>query len=165
MKELIESPFCDGYAHLKSEMATAEYRKEQYRYTRYYYVCDGTGIEFTDDETDEASVGQVYSQYREKYGIPAPERLTAWRKSYGLSAVMMSRLLGLGENQYGLYEKGEIPALSVGRLLSLVGNRNFIIYCAKNSPLSEKEKSKVLESVGHSSCKEKSEESSLAVVV
>lgn len=164
MKEVIESPFCDGYAHLKSEMATAEYRKEQYSYTRYYYVCDGTGIEFTDDETGEASVGQVYSQYREKYGIPDPGQLTAWRKSYGLSAVMMSRLLGLGENQYGLYEKGEMPALSVGRLLSLVGNRNFIIYCAKNSPLSEKEKSKVLKSVGHSSDKERSNYSIMSII-
>ncbi len=77
---------------------------------------------------------------------------------------MMSRLLGLGENQYGLYEKGEMPALSVGRLLSLVGNRNFIIYCAKNSPLSEKEKSKVLKSVGHSSDKERSNYSIMSII-
>lgn len=165
MKEVIESPFCDGTAHLKSELSTVEYRKEQYSYTRYYYVCDGTGIEFTDNDADRASIEQVYSQYREKYGIPAPERLIDWRKSYGLSAVMMSRLLGLGENQYGLYEKGEMPALSIGRLLSIVGNMSFIIYCVNNSPLTEKEKSKALKSIRRFSGRKEAESSSLAFVV
>lgn len=144
MKEIIDSPFSDGEAHLKSEKTTSVYRKEKFSYIRYYYVCDETGLEFTEDETDEATFSQIYGQYREKYGIPPPEQLTKWRKSYGLSSVMMSKLLGLGENQYGLYEKGEMPALSIGRLLSMAGNKDFIEFCIEKSPLNSKGKMRAL---------------------
>lgn len=75
MKEIIDSPFSDGQAHLKSEKTTSVYRNEKFSYIRYYYVCDETGLEFTEDETDEATFSQIYGQYREKYGIPSPEQL------------------------------------------------------------------------------------------
>ena len=44
MKEVIESPFCDGTAHLKSELSTVEYRKEQYSYTLTIMCVMGQGL-------------------------------------------------------------------------------------------------------------------------
>lgn len=68
MKEIIDSPFSDGKAHLKSENTTSVYRNEKFSYTRCYYVCDETGLEFTEDETDEATFSQIYEQYAARHG-------------------------------------------------------------------------------------------------
>ena len=46
--------------------------------------------------------------------------MKALRLRYGLSAAKMSEILGLGTNQYRLYENGEMPSLAVGRYLRLL---------------------------------------------
>ena len=117
---MITSPFTGGKVFLKQEKDTLTYRGEEFSYIRYFYVCEDTGAEFTDCSLDEKSLGQVYEQYRRKYGIPSPQELKAYRKKYGLSALNMAKTLGLGDNQYRLYENGEMPSLSVGRMLSLL---------------------------------------------
>ena len=117
---MITSPFTGGKVLLKQEEDTLIYRGEEFSYIRYFYVCEDTGTEFTDRSLDEKSLGQVYEQYRRKYGIPSAEELKACRKKYGLSALNMAKLLGLGDNQYRLYENGDMPSLSVGRMLSLL---------------------------------------------
>lgn len=71
MKEIIDSPFSDGKAHLKSENTTSVYRNETFSYIRYYYVCDETGLEFTEDETDEATFSQICGQYMARHGTTA----------------------------------------------------------------------------------------------
>ncbi len=102
------------------EIREVKYRGEMYSYVHHFYRCDKTGIDFTTTELDDESVGQVYSQYRRKYNIPFPEELTATRKKYGLSAAKMSEILGMGINQYRLYEDGEMPSLAVGKLLKSI---------------------------------------------
>ena len=113
----MNSPFTGGHVTLMTEKAISVFRGEEFPYTRHYYRCDDTGITFTDAETDEKGLEQIYSQYREKYGIPSPDEIRNIRKQYGLSAVMMSKILGIGDNQYGLYEKGEMPTKNIGRMI------------------------------------------------
>lgn len=116
----MKSPFADCDATYKEERRTLKYRGEIFPYTYHYYQCDETGIIFTTTELDDKSIGEVYDQYRKKYGIPFPEELKATRKKYGLSAARMSQILGLGTNQYRLYEDGEMPSLAVGKVLKSI---------------------------------------------
>lgn len=145
----MNSPFTGGHATLVEEKATTVYRGEKFDYTRRYYRCDDTGIAFTDDETDAWSLEQIHSQYREKYGIPAPEKIKAIREQYGLSATTMSKILGIGDNQYGLYENGEMPTKNIGRMISSIDDKNifcFYLKLAKNQ-FSEKEYDRILKKV------------------
>ncbi|MBQ9652993.1 MAG: hypothetical protein IJV32_02085 [Bacteroidales bacterium] len=116
----IKSPFAACEATLKHERRVTKFRGESFPYTYWYYQCDETGIIFTTSELDDRGVGEVYAQYREKYGIPSPEELKATRKKYGLSATKMSEVLGMGINQYRLYEDGEMPSLAVGKVLKSI---------------------------------------------
>ena len=145
----MNSPFTGGHATLVEEKATTTYRGEEFDYTRRYYRCDDTGIAFTDDETDAWSLEQIHSQYREKYGIPAPEEIKAIREQYGLSATTMSKILGIGDNQYGLYENGEMPTKNIGRMIATIKDKNiFSMYVdmAKNQ-FTEKENNRIRDKV------------------
>jgi len=145
----MNSPFTGGHATLVEEKATTTYRGEEFEYTRRYYRCDDTGITFTDTETDGWGLDQVYSQYREKYGIPAPEEIKAIREQYGLSAVTMSKILGIGDNQYGLYEGGEMPTKNIGRMIATIKDKNiFNMYVdmAKNQ-FNEKDYNRIKEKI------------------
>ena len=151
----MNSPFTGGHATLVEEKATTTYRGEEFDYTRRYYRCDDTGIAFTDDETDAWGLEQIYSQYREKYGIPAPAEIKAIREQYGLSAITMSKILGIGDNQYGLYENGEMPTKNIGRMIATIKKVDvFRMYVdlAKNQ-LTEKEYEKIVRILEAWSCR------------
>ena len=114
------SPFADCEATLMKERREIKYRGEFFSYMHSFFRCDQTGIDFTTTELDDGNIMQVYDQYRIKYGIPFPEELIATRKKYGLSAAKMSEILGMGTNQYRLYEDGEMPSLAVGKVLKSI---------------------------------------------
>ncbi len=151
----MNSPITGGHATLVEEKATTVYRGEKFDYTRRYYRCDDTGIAFTDDETDAWGLEQIYSQYRKKYGIPTPEEIKAIREQYGLSATIMSKILGIGDNQYGLYENGEMPTKNIGRMIATIKKADvFRMYVdmAKNQ-LSEKEYERIIKNLEAWSCR------------
>lgn len=148
MRKVIDSPFAEGKARLHKEEATATYRKEVFSYVRYFYVCETTGMEFSNTETDEAGIQQIYEQYRKRHSVPSPKEISELRHRYGVSAVKMSRILCLGENQYGLYEKGEMPSLSIARLITGIFNPDFFKLCLEISDLDPKDKIKVAKSIG-----------------
>ncbi len=109
------------------------YRKEKFSYIAHYYVCADTGEEFTTTELDTINIYQVYNQYRAKYGIPFPDEISAIRNAYGLSAAKMSEILGLGTNQYRLYENGEMPSEAIGKLLKSIMNPATFIAMIENA--------------------------------
>ena len=110
------SPFTGGQCTLKNEVREVTYRKEKFEYVAQFWVCNDTGEEFTTSEQDGASIAQVYNRYREKYGIPYVDEIVGLRKRYGLSCASMSAILGFGPNQWRLYEQGEVPSVSNGRM-------------------------------------------------
>ena len=116
----IRSPFANCEATLMTETRDVRFRGEMFSCQHSFYRCDETGIDFTTSEQDDESILQIYDQYRKKYGIPSPEELKATRKKYGLSAAKMSEVLGMGINQYRLYEDGEMPSLAVGKVLKSI---------------------------------------------
>lgn len=118
----MKSPFTGGNATLKHEVSELAYRKETFKYVHLFYECDDTKERFTTTELDEINIGQVYNQYRAKYGIPFPDEILALRKHYGLPAIKMSRILGFGDNQYRLYENGDMPSEANGKILMSIKN-------------------------------------------
>lgn len=128
-----KSPFTGGAVELCSEQANTVFRKEHYSYTSYYYRCVDTGREFTDNELDDKSLAQVYNQYRQRHGIPSQQEIVDIRCQYGISALAMSQILGLGDNQYRLYEDGTIPTESVGKLIYLAKQKVNMLALLDNS--------------------------------
>lgn len=132
----MKSPFTGGDVVLVSETRKATFRKEEYEYTHLAYRCVDTGEQFTTTELDEFNVAQIYNSYRTEYGIPYPDEIKEIRNCYGLSALKMSKILGFGDNQYRLYENGEIPNVANGRVLKAIQSpRTFetFVDAAKNS--------------------------------
>lgn len=98
----------------------SSFQKEKFEYTFLSYQCVDTHELFTTTELDTANTMQIYNQYRTKYGIPFPDEIRSIRRKYGLSATKMSVILGFGENQYRLYENGDMPSLTNGRILKTI---------------------------------------------
>lgn len=124
----MNSPFTGGHATLKSRYETFPFRKEEFTILRHYYECDQTGQCFTDKYVDRQMMDDIYSQYRKRHNIPSPEELKALKECYGFSAHAMSKIAGLGINQYGLYESGEqLPTPVVGHRLAALFNKDEMI--------------------------------------
>ncbi len=116
----MRSPFTGGEAVLLTETRKAVFRKEEYEYTYICYKCVDTAETFTTTQMDVVNTAQIYNSYRTKHGIPFPDEIKDIRNRYELSASKMSKILGFGDNQYRLYENGEIPSLANGRVLKAI---------------------------------------------
>jgi len=119
-QQKIVSPLTGGEAVYQKEMRETEYRGEKFVYEHHNIRDLETNLEFTNTEIDEGNVQRVYSQYRAKHGIPSPKELTEIREMYGLSAAKMSEILGIGTNQYRLYEDGVMPSEAIGKMLKSI---------------------------------------------
>ena len=129
-----KSPLTGGALELRTEQDSLEYRGETITYIKSFYHCVDTGFEFEDAELENANLKIIYDTYRKRHGIPLAEDLILMRKRYGLPASAMSIILGLGENQYSLYEDGAVPTVSVGNLLALAmdpKNMESLLHSAK----------------------------------
>lgn len=102
------------------ESRTIQYRNEPYTYEHNAWLCAESGEMYTTTKLDTENINQVYDQYRRRHGVPFPDEIKALRHRYGVSAAMMSAILGFGVNQYRQYEAGEVPSLSNARLLVAV---------------------------------------------
>ena len=133
IRQTMTSPFSGGDAKLCYEPSVLTFRKEQFHYVHQFYECQETHERFTTTELDEANLAQVYNQYRAKYGIPFPEEIKRIRMHYGLSATKMSEILGFGENQYRLYENGEMPSEANGKVLMSIMNPDIFRVFVENA--------------------------------
>lgn len=114
------SPFTGGETVLLTETRKTVFRKEEYEYTHICYKCVDTGETFTTTQMDVVNIAQIYNGYRSRHGIPFPDEIKDIRNRYELSASKMSKILGFGDNQYRLYENGEMPSLANGRVLRAI---------------------------------------------
>lgn len=139
----MRSPFADCEAILFAEKRYGKVRGEVFTFTFVGYKCEKTGEIFTTIQQEEVNLSQIYNQYRDAHDIPYADEIRNIRKSYGVSASKMSQILGWGENQYRLYENGDIPSLNNGKQLRAI--QNPLIFCTyvDMSQLSEKEKSDI----------------------
>lgn len=115
----IKSPITGGPVTEITGIQTMEFRKESYEVPVRFYKCVDSGEEFTTGDQDEEWSNVLYSQYRQKHGIPSPDQIHELRSQIGLSLQELTSILGFGTNQLSQYEKGEVPSESNGKLLSL----------------------------------------------
>lgn len=123
----MKSPFTGGNVIKKSRQETFTFRNEEYTVLAYYFECVDTGKTFTNADVDDRLMEDVYCQYRKRHGIPSPSELKNLREKYGLSAHIMSKIAGIGINQYGLYENGEMPTIIVGQKLSTLFEKESLL--------------------------------------
>ena len=129
----MRSPFTGGNVTLCHELSELTFRKEKFQYVHLSYECDDTKERYTTTELDEVNVGQVYNQYRAKYGIPFPDEIRGIRVQYGLSASKMSQILGFGDNQYRVYENGDMPSEANGKILMSIMEAHVFDSFVKNA--------------------------------
>ena len=141
----MKNPFTGKEMKRVYEKRTWNFRGEPYEYEHIAWLCEDTGEQFTDDESDTAGFIQVTNQYRAKYGIPYTDEIFAVRQRYGISAAKMSLILGIGVNQYRLYEQGEVPSVSNGRMIRSIMNPKVMLDMVESSKneLSESEYEKI----------------------
>lgn len=133
----------------KTEEIVGKFRGDSFTCRHDYWECPDTGERFTTTEDDEAWYAQLVDQYRAKYGIPSPDEIRQTRKKYGLSAAKMADILGMGINQYRLYEDGEVPSKSAGKLLRCIEDPSVFlafIHTSRNQ-YSEKDYNRIVEKV------------------
>ena len=129
----MKSPFTGKEMKRVYEKRTWNFRGEQYKYEHISWLCEDSGEQFTDDESDTAGFIQITNQYRAKYGIPYTDEIIAARQRYGISAAKMSLILGIGINQYRLYEQGEVPNVSNGRMIRSIMNPKVMLEMVESS--------------------------------
>jgi len=142
----MKSPITGKKMSLQKDKIPLTYRKETFEIVHHTYVCKDSKEQFTTAELDHINQIQVHNQYRTKYGIPFPKEIKNIRTKYGISASKMSEILGFGANSYRLYESGDMPSVSNGRLIRTVNEpEEFIKQVQASAPvLGEKETTKLL---------------------
>ncbi|HET6254577.1 MAG TPA: type II toxin-antitoxin system antitoxin SocA domain-containing protein [Puia sp.] len=118
----MKSPHTGKAMKLLKEKKTLEFRKESFEIIYHYYKCEDTGEEFVDEEIGDLNLDQVYNAYRAKHKLPFTEEIKRIRSQYDLPATTLSEVLGLGVNQYRLYEGGDIPSETNARLIQLAAD-------------------------------------------
>lgn len=143
------SPYTGKEMKLVYEPRTWNFRGEEYDYIHTAYKCEDTGEQFTTCESDDAGFQQVTNQYRVKYGIPFTDEIVAIRNRYGVSASKMSAILGIGTNQWRLYESGEVPSVSNGRMIRSIMNPKVFLDLIESTRqlLTNKEYASIIEKV------------------
>lgn len=141
----MKSPITAKEMKLVYDRRTWNFRNEEYEYIHASWLCEDSGESFTTDELDDAAYLQVTNKYRERYGIPYTDEIIALRERYGLSASKMSLFLGIGANQWRLYESGEVPSVSNGRMIRSISDAGVFLDLVKSCRhlLSEREYKKI----------------------
>ena len=127
------SPLTGKPMRVVYEPDTMTFRGEKFDCIYTTYRDDESGESFTTTESDSAWWNQVTNQYRAKYGLPYTDEIIDVRKRYGISAAKMSQILGIGVNQYRLYEQGEVPSVSNGRMIRSVMNPKVMLEMVESS--------------------------------
>ena len=126
MKEEL-SPITGKPMVLVTEPDSVEFRGERFFYTHLAYRCADTGEQFTTDNIDEVNENQVFNAYRERHGYPFPYEIEQLRRHYGVSASMMSEIMGFGANQWRYYEAGKVPNESNARAITAIRNKSVFL--------------------------------------
>lgn len=129
---------------LQRQMSGITFRKSELT-VPYLFYTDEYGEEYTTTEIDKINYQVVCNAYREKNSIPFTDEIISLRKRYNLTTKKMSLLLGFGENQYRLYENGDIPTLSNAKMISGIEDIDFFERLVNEAGdlFSEKEKKKL----------------------
>lgn len=112
-------------------------------------VCTECGEEFFCEELDDATLVNVYNEYRKRHKLLLPEEIKAIREQYGLSQRSFAKLLNWGDKTIHRYENGAIQDKAHNSmLLFLRSPENMHTYLEENEILlGRRQKEKLYETV------------------
>ncbi|WP_026836964.1 type II toxin-antitoxin system antitoxin SocA domain-containing protein [Gillisia sp. JM1] len=141
----MKSPITGKEMSLQKKEEIITFRKEEFNYLHFNYLCEDSGENFSTTELDELNINQVYNQYRDKHNLPFLDEIKYFREKLDIPASKMSQILGFGANSFRNYEKGEVPSLANGNLIKLVINdvNQFKNLVKSNDEISLDEKEKI----------------------
>jgi uncharacterized phage-associated protein len=144
----MKSPITGKPMELVREKRELGFRKEAFEVVYHFYRCPDTGEEFVDEYIGDLNLDQVYNAYRAKHKLPFAEEIRSIRHQYDLPATAMSEILGLGVNQYRLYENGDIPSETNARLIQMAANPDeFLRLTELSDALGGRQKEKLLKKI------------------
>lgn len=145
----IKSPFTGGPVKEMFQMEAMSFRGEEYLVHGWYFICEDTGRKFSTGEQDNATLNDLYAQYRVKHNIPFPDEIASIRKRYGLNQSQIGKLLGFGVNQWAKYENGQVPSESNGRLIGALRRKSVALSLVQDlrSIFEEDEYKKILNAI------------------
>jgi len=139
----MNSPITGQPMELVQEKRTLEFRKEKFEVMYHYFKCKSSGEEFEDEAMGNLNLAQMYNAFRAKHKLPFVEEIKDIRSRYDLPATTMSQILGFGVNQYGLYEKGEVPSETNARIIQMAASPAEFRKLVELSDMEEKQKDKI----------------------
>ncbi|MDB0614870.1 Prophage ps3 protein 01 [Tenacibaculum dicentrarchi] len=116
----MKSPITGKEMILQTQKSILVFRKEKFEYNHKSYLCEDTNETFTTTALDEFNLNQVYNQYRDKHNVPFADEIKEFREKYSFRYTEITKILGLGDNSYSNYEKGEVPSLANATLLKAI---------------------------------------------
>lgn len=112
-------------------------------------TCAECGEEFFCEELDNATLLNLYNEYRKRHKLLLPEEIKQIREKYGLSQRSFAKLLNWGDKTIHRYENGSIQDKAHNSLLIFLREpENMRMYICENEfTLSERQKDKLIERI------------------
>lgn len=112
-------------------------------------VCADCGEEFFCEELDNATLVNVYNEYRRKHKLLLPDEIKRIREMYGLSQRSFAKILNWGDKTICRYENGSVQDKAHNSILLFLRKpENMRTYLTENEVLlDERQKSKLLDTV------------------
>lgn len=110
-------------------------------------VCTECGEEFYSEELDNATLINVYNEYRRRHKLLFPDEIKKIREQYGLSQRSFAKLLNWGDKTIHRYENGSIQDKAHNSLLLFLREpENMRKYLQENEiTLEERQKAKLFD--------------------
>ncbi len=86
-------------------------------------IDKATGEEIFDSKLEQENDVRLYNEYRKINGLFLPEEIKEVRKKFGVTQVIFSKALGLGDKTIARYENGSLQDISQNNLIKAVSDR------------------------------------------
>lgn len=151
MESTIYCPKCENFQpyDVREEKEVYPVKNEQVEIVAKVTYCKCCGEQVWNEDTDSDNLKIVFDEYRKRHGLLMAHQIKAIREKYGLSQVLFSKLLGLGEKTITRYENGSIQDAAHNSLLLLADDPEAlaILLRANGGLLTESERQKVYKAV------------------
>ncbi|MDD3802762.1 MAG: type II toxin-antitoxin system MqsA family antitoxin [bacterium] len=107
--------------------------------------CKKCNSEMSNEEYDSKSLERAFAEYRKRHNILSPKEIKSIREKYKISQKDFALILGFGEITITRYENGMIPDKPYSELIKMMENKANFLKALKESRLSDKEKSRIIE--------------------
>ena len=120
-KRIAYCPFCASYEEFDVTHVDyqANVRGERFPCQKHVARCRKCGEEVFVQEIADQDLVLAFETYKKRVGLLTAEEIRRFRKSKGLSATRLAKILGLGEKTITRFETGDIQSKAVDTSIRL----------------------------------------------